>query len=392
MEPVTMPTERTSPFDPPEELARLREQHPVTPLRYPDGHIGWLVTGHAAARTVLSDPAFSARLELKRLPVGPPADPDQVQAAPPGYFLTMDPPDHTRYRRLLGGRFTPRRMRALESGIEAIITEQLDEMERLGPPVDLVERFALPVPSRVMCELLGVPYEDRAHFQSISEALLGFDVAKMQEAYVGINTYLYGLVQRKRAETADDLLGELVEQTDLDDQELTSIGFLLLIAGHETSANMLGIGTFALLNDPEQWAALRANPALMPDAVEELLRYLSIPQYGLTRTALRDVEVEGRLIREGEVVTVSVPAANRDPKRFPDPDRLDLTRSASGHVTFGHGIHQCIGQGLALLEMRLGFTALLERFPALRLAVPADKVEMRADRQIYGVHALPVEW
>jgi cytochrome P450 len=392
MEPVTMPTERTTPFDPPEELRRLREQHPVTPLRYPDGHVGWLVTGHAAARTVLSDPAFSARLELKRLPVGPPADPDQVQPAPPGYFLAMDPPDHTRYRRLLGGRFTPRRMRALESGIEAIIADQLDEMERLGGPVDLVERFALPVPSRVMCELLGVPYEDRAHFQSISEALMGFDVAKMQEAYVGINEYLYGLVQRKRAETADDLLGELVAQTDLDDVELTSIGFLLLIAGHETSANMLGIGTFALLTAPDQLAALRADPDLMPAAVEELLRYLAIPQYGLTRTALKEVEVEGRTIREGDVVTVSIPAANRDPERFPDPDRLDVTRPASGHVTFGHGIHQCIGQSLATLEMRLGFTALFTRFPNLRLAVPAEKVEMRADRQIYGVHSLPVEW
>jgi cytochrome P450 len=155
---------------------------------------------------------------------------------------------------------------------------------------------------------------------------------------------------------------------------------------------MLGIGTFALLSAPDQLAALRADPALMPDAVEELLRYLSIPQYGLTRTALREVEVEGRRIREGEVVTISVPAANRDPERFPDPDRLDLTRSAPGHVTFGHGIHQCIGQSLALLEMRLGFTALLDRFPTLRLAIPAEKVEMRADRQIYGVQTLPVEW
>lgn len=392
MEPVTMPTERTSPFDPPEELARLREQHPVTPLRYPDGHIGWLVTGHAAARTVLSDPAFSARLELKRLPVGPPADPDQMQPAPPGYFLTMDPPDHTRYRRLLGGKFSPRRMRALEAQIDRVITEQLDAMEALGGPLDLVEHFALAVPSRVMCDLLGVPYEDREYFQGISAALVGLDVAKMQEAYVGINEYLYGLVQRKRAEATDDLLGELVADTDLNDIELTSIAFLLLIAGYETSANMLGIGTFALLSAPEQLAALRANPALMGNAVEELLRYLSIPQYGLTRTALRDVEVEGRSIREGDVVTVSVPAVNRDPKRFPDPDRLDLSRSTPGHMTFGHGIHQCIGQGLALLEMRLGFAALLERFPALRLAVPAEKVEMRTEQQIYGVHALPVEW
>ncbi|OLF18571.1 cytochrome P450 [Actinophytocola xanthii] len=386
-----LPTERSAPFDPPAELARLRARHPVTPLRYPDGHVGWLVTGHAAARAVLSDARFSARLELKRLPVGP-AGAAAMQPAPPGYFLGMDPPDHTRYRKLLAGRFTARRMRELEERIGEVVDECLDDLAGAEPPVDLVERFALPVPSRVMCELLGVPYEDRAHFQSISEALLGFDVARMEAAFGEINAYLYQLVVRKRAERPDDLLGDLISQTDLDDVELCSIAFLLLVAGHETSANMLGIGTFALLANPDQLAALRADPALLPGAVDELLRYLSIPQYGITRTALADVELAGCQVREGDVVTVSVPAVNRDPERFPDPDTLDVTRSAAGHVTFGHGVHQCIGQALALVELRLGFGRLLERFPTLRLAVPAAEVPMRADRQIYGVHRLPVAW
>lgn len=390
-EAVELPTERPTPLDPPAELAKLRAAHPVTPLRYPDGHVGWLVTGHAAARTVLSGPEFSARLELKRLPVGP-AGTGEMQPAPPGYFLGMDPPDHTRYRRVLAGRFTAKRMRELEERIGAIVDEFLDEVAALKPPVDLVERFALPVPSRVMCELLGVPYEDRAHFQSISEALLGFDVARMEAAFGEINAYLYQLVQRKRDEQPDDLLGELITETELDDVELCSIAFLLLVAGHETSANMLGIGTFALLTNPEQLAALRADLTLLPGAVDELLRYLSIPQYGITRTALEDVELAGQLVRKGDVVTVSVPAVNRDPDRFPDPDTLDVTRSAAGHMTFGHGVHQCIGQALALVELRLGFGKLVERFPALRLAVPADEVPMRADRQIYGVHRLPVEW
>jgi cytochrome P450 len=387
---VELPVERQGPFDPPPELARLRAGHPVAPLRYPDGHVGWLVTGHAAARAVLSDPRFSARLDLKRLPVGDGAG--AMQPAPPGYFLGMDPPDHTRYRKLLAGRFTARRMRELEERIGEVVDDCLDGMAADEPPVDLVERFALPVPSRVMCELLGVPYADRAHFQSISEALLGFDVAKMEAAFGEINTYLYQLVVRKRAERPDDLLGDLIAETGLDDVELCSIAFLLLIAGHETSANMLGLGTFALLAHPEQLSALRADPALLPGAVDELLRHLSIPQFGITRTALADVELAGRQVREGDVVTVSVPAVNRDPERFADPDTLDVTRAAGGHMTFGHGVHQCIGQALALIELRTGFGRLLERFPGLRLAVPVAEVPMRADRQIYGVHRLPVTW
>jgi cytochrome P450 len=389
--PVTLPIERDGKFDPPALLGELRERQPVTRLLYPGGHVGWLATSHAAVRAVLTHPAFSARLELKRLPVGPPMDPATAQPTPPGYFLAMDPPDHTRYRRLLAGRFTARRMRELETKIGEIIAETLDDMARQGSPVDLVEHFALPVPSRVMCELLGVPYEDRAHFQQISEALVGIEVEKMEQAFIDINTYMYQLVQRKRAERPDDMLGELAAETDLNDLELTSIGFLLLVAGHETSANMLGTGTFALLRDPEQLAKLKADPTLMPKAVDELLRYLSIGQFG-TRTAVQDVEIEGQQIKAGDVVTISIPAANRDPKRFANPDELDVTRSSAGHLSFGHGVHQCIGQGLALIEMRLGFTALFDRFPGLSLAVPAQDVQMRADGQIYGVRSLPVSW
>ena len=389
---LTMPTERPNAFDPPAGCTRLREQAPVTRLRYPDGHLGWLVTSHAAARAVLSNPVFSARLDLKRLPLGSASDGAVVDTVPPGYFLGMDPPDHTKYRRLVAPRFTARRMRQLETHIERIVSECLDELAGQAPPADLVEHFALPVPSRVMCELLGAPYEDRAYFQSITGDLLGFDSEKLEEASIGIGKYLNGIVIRKRADPEDDMLSELAAQTELDDMELTSIAFLLLIAGHETSANMLGLGTFALLTKPDQLAALRADPALMPGAVDELLRYLSIPQLGMSRTALEDVELHGHTIREGEVVTISIPAANRDPSRFSEPDVLDIRKPVAGHLAFGHGVHQCLGMGLALLEMRLAFTGLLERFPKLRLAVPAGEVPMRYDRQIYGVDRLPVEW
>jgi cytochrome P450/thioesterase domain-containing protein/acyl carrier protein len=389
---LTMPTERANAFDPPAELTRLREQAPVTRLRYPDGHLGWLVTGHAAARAVLSNPAFSARLDLKRLPIGSPSDSGTVATVPPGYFLGMDPPDHTRYRRLVAPRFTARRMREMETHIGRIVSECLDDLAGQPSPADLVEHFALPVPSRVMCELLGVPYEDRAYFQTITADLLGFDQEKMEQGYLRIGQYLNGLVMRKRAAPDEDMLSELAAQTELDDAELTSIAFLLLIAGHETSANMLGLGTFALLTRPDQLAALRADPALMPGAVDELLRYLSIPQLGVSRTALEDAEIGGQKISEGEVVTISIPAANRDPARFAEPDVFDIRKPAGGHLAFGHGVHQCLGMGLALIEMRVGFTALFDRFPRLRLAVPADQVPMRYDRQIYGVDRLPVEW
>jgi cytochrome P450 len=243
-----------------------------------------------------------------------------------------------------------------------------------------------------MCELLGVPYEDRAYFQTITADLLGFDQEKMEQGYLRIGQYLNGLVMRKRAAPDEDMLSELAAQTELDDAELTSIAFLLLIAGHETSANMLGLGTFALLTRPDQLAALRADPALMPGAVDELLRYLSIPQLGVSRTALEDAEIGGQKISEGEVVTISIPAANRDPARFAEPDVFDIRKPAGGHLAFGHGVHQCLGMGLALIEMRVGFTALFDRFPRLRLAVPAGQVPMRYDRQIYGVDRLPVEW
>jgi acyl transferase domain-containing protein/cytochrome P450/NADPH:quinone reductase-like Zn-dependent oxidoreductase/surfactin synthase thioesterase subunit len=389
---VTMPTARRCPFAPPEELDSLRDSTPVARLRYPDGHVGWLVTGHAEARKVLSDNKFSARLELKRFPVGKPAAASHAQPAPPGFFLNQDLPEHTRYRELLQRRFTMRRMRQLAPRIEEIVADCLTTMERLGPPVDLVRHFAVPVPSRVMCELLGVPYADRDRFQDISAVLVGTDADAITEAFGEITTYLYELVQRKREEPVDDMLSELAAETDLVDAELASIAFLLLIAGFETTANMLGIGTYALLTNPDQLAKFTADPTLTDRAVDELLRYLSIPQYGLTRTALVDTDLAGQHVRAGEVLTVSVPAANRDPNRFPTPDTLDITATAAGHLTFGHGVHQCIGQGLALVEMRIAYTALFAKFPNLRLAVPAEDIRMREEMQIYGVHELPVEW
>ncbi|GHF69452.1 cytochrome P450 [Streptomyces mashuensis] len=380
------------PFDPPAELARLRNEQPLRRLHYPDGHVGWLATGHAVVRAVLADPRFSSRYELMHLPL--PGAPDgPLPPAPPGDMSGIDAPGHTRYRRLLMGKFTVRRMRELTTRAEQITAACLDAMERQGPPADLVEAFAQPVPALMICELLGVPSEDRDVFQRHTHTVT--DMSRTMDeraaAYSAVQDIIRDLVTEKRATPTDDLLGDLAREGDLTDDELAGLGTFLLGAGLDTTANMLGLGTFALLRHPDQLAALRDDPALADQAVEELMRYLTITDTGI-RAALEDVELDGHLIRAGETVTLSLQAANRDPLRFPDPDTLDLRRRATGHVGFGHGPHQCLGQQLARVEMRAAFPALLARFPGLRLAVPPEEVPLRTTSSIYGVHRLPVTW
>ncbi|KOT57284.1 MULTISPECIES: cytochrome P450 [Streptomyces] len=394
-EPPTLPTDRRTgcPFDPPGELTALSDR-PLRRMRYADGHIGWLATGHAAARAVLSDPRFSSRYELLHLPVPMPGMEEMtaVPPAPTGDFLGLDAPEHTRYRRLLTGKFTVRRMRRLSERVEQFTHECLDAMEQAGPTVDLVEAFARPVPALMICELLGVPYADRDRFQEHVATL--FDQAADAEArgaaFAAVGQFMGELVAAKRAAPTDDLLSDLAT-SDLTEEELIGVGGVLLAAGLDTTANMLGLGTFALLSNPDQLDALRADPGLAEQTVEELLRYLSVAD-PIPRAALEDVEIEGRLVRAGETVTVSVQAANRDPLKFPDPDRFDIHRKATGHVSFGHGPHQCLGQQLARVEMTVAFPALFARFPTLRLAVPPQEVPLRDRANIYGVLSLPVTW
>ena len=396
MSDLTFPTVRQRPFDPPDEVAQLRQQASMHRMTYADGHLGWLVTGYSAARAVLASPHFSNRPEAMHWPIPARmelAKRDQFRV-PPGFFLRMDPPEHTRYRRLLTGQFTVRRMKMLEPRIEEITKACLDDMAAAGGPVDLVQAFALPIPSLVICELLGVPYEDRAQFQEDSKVLVNLE-SKADDAIAAlgrVSAYLYGLIQRKHKEPADDLLSGLIEGGELNGEELTGVAFLLLVAGHETTANMLGLGTYALLTNPAQLAAMRDDPSVVDNGVEELLRYLTIIHLGPMRSAQEDVEIEGHLIKAGETVSLHLPAANRDPSRFDGAEDLDVTRPASGHLTFGHGIHQCLGQQLARTEMRIGYPALLRRFPGLRLAVTPEEVPMRSDMSIYGVHRLPVIW
>lgn len=399
--PAPLPTHRTCPYDPPAEYRSLRERDPVSRLAFPDGKTGWLLTRHQDVRALLADDRFSADRLRASLPVRGVA----VRLVEPeertGVFLTMDPPEHTRYRRILTRYFTVRRMRALGPRIEQIVADRLDAMERGGPPADLVSAFALPIPSLVICELLGVPYADRGAFQSWTSTLLKLDVDAddAHTARVALRTYMHDLVAAKRSHPDDALLSQLIareaENPDdaLGDDELAGIGRLLLVAGHETTANMLALGTYTLLSHSSGPNALRdERPEAVQRAVEELLRYLTIVQFGLVRVAKEDVEIAGRRIRAGETVVASLAAANRDPEQFAAPDALDLGREPSQHVAFGHGIHQCLGQQLARVEMEVAFPALFRRFPTLRLAVPPEQVPLRDDMLIYGCHALPLTW
>jgi cytochrome P450 len=387
------PTVRLNPFDPPPELAKYRQDEPVRRMRYPDGHVGWLVTSHALARKLLTDTRFSARSEFKRAPVNRPgADPFYGAPALPGWLVDMDAPEHTRLRQQLAGKFTARRMREIRPRIEGIVDELLSAMARQGGPVDLVASFALPVPSLVICELLGVPYEDRAEFQRNSEILFSLK-ATADEAAEAMDR-LYGFLRRLSREggLSDGLLSLLAADGSLDAEEIAGVGVLLLTAGHESTSSSLALSTLALLAHPEQLAAFRDDPSITDNAVEELLRYLSVFHFGVPRTPLEDVEFEGHLMKAGESVTVSIPSANRDPGWFTDPDRLDFTRKTSGHMAFGYGIHQCLGQNLVRMEMRTALPALLRRFPTLALAVPPEEIPLASDMSVYGVHRLPVIW
>jgi cytochrome P450 len=397
VDPLPTTREPGCPFDPPAALRRAREHGPISRLTFAGGHDGWLVTGYDLLRSVLADPRFSSRREFMRHPTIDFGD-IEIPPAPPGEFLLMDEPDHSRYRKPLAGRFTARRMRLLTERVEQVTAEHLDAMAEAGPPTDLVTAFARPIPAVMICELLGVPYADRDSFQAQVESFMNGETGDedLHAAYTGTQQYLMELVAAKRAHPTDDVLSDLTDPAsgggDLTDEELRGISLILLAAGLDTTANMLALGTFALLGEPAQWAALRGDPGLADRAVEELLRYLSVaPTF--QRTALEDVELGGQLITAGSPLILSYHAANRDPERFADPDTLDVHREPTGHLAFGHGIHLCLGRQLARIEMRVALPALVRRFPTLRLDVAASDVALRpATADVFGVKSLPVAW
>lgn len=396
--PVPRQRPQGCPFRPPAALEDRHAQGPLSPLRYLDGHVGWLVTGIEEARSVLADPRFSTNPNLKHAAVRPPGvDTGTGQReVRPGFFGQMDAPEHTRLRRMLTGQFTVHRMRALEPRVEEITAGRLDALEEVGSPADLVSVFALPIPSLVICELLGVPYEDHDLFQDLTTRLISLTRSNEETASAGVelSRYLRGQARRQLSAPGDDIMGGLAASGEVTEEELSNIALTLLVAGHETTANQIALGVFTLLEHPAHLAALRSDPGLMETAVEELLRFHSIVHLGApNRVALEDVQIAGTLIHAGQGVTVSVPAVNRDPSVFPDPHTLRFDRDRPRqHLALGHGIHQCLGQQLARIELRIALRALLDRFPTLRLAVPAQNVPIRDDALVLGLRELPVTW
>lgn len=381
--------------DPYAGYARLRAAGPVHRITGPDGLPVWLVTRYADVRRALADP----RLAL-----------DKQHAAPGNYrgfalppaldanLLNMDPPDHTRIRRLVSQAFTPRRIAALRGPVEQVADALLDAMAPHGR-ADLITAYAAPLPITVICDLLGVPTEDRHDFRAWTDALVTPDPARPQDARAAVAAMLAfftALIDRKRAEPGDDLLSDLIAVRDegdrLGEDELTSLAFLILFAGYENTVHLIGNAVLALLRHPDQLAALRADESLVPAAVEEFARYDGPAPLAIRRFPREDVVIGGVTVPAGETVLCVLASANRDPEQFPEPDRLDVHRRETGHLALGHGIHYCLGAPLARLETSVALTALLRRFPELALDVPESELRHRPSLRARGLLELPVRF
>ncbi|MFI1191204.1 cytochrome P450 [Streptomyces californicus] len=388
------PQDRECPYHPPTGYAPLRAGRPLSRVTLYDGRPVWAVTGHALARRLLADPRLSTDRTHPGFPV--PAERFAQTRQRRVALLGVDDPEHNTQRRMLIPSFSVKRVAALRPRIQETVDRLLDAMERQGPPSELVADFALPVPSMVICALLGVPYADHALFEGCSRRLLrGPGADDVDAARAELEEYLGALIDRKRAEPGEGLLDELIHRDRPDGpvsrEDLVSFALILLVAGHETTANMISLGTFTLLRHPGQLAALRAGETTTAVVVEELLRFLSIAE-GLQRLAIEDIEVDGTTIRKGDGVFFATSLVNRDADAFADPETLDWERSARHHLAFGFGVHQCLGQNLARAELDIALRTLFERLPALRLAVPADEVRHKPGDTVQGLLELPVAW
>ncbi|WP_078621838.1 cytochrome P450 family protein [Streptomyces sp. NRRL S-244] len=374
--------------------AALRARGPVHRVRVPEGAEAWLVVGYEACRAALTEPSLSKSwrdaspaLPLARLSAGE-------------NLLSSNPPDHTRLRKLVVKEFTPRRVEALAPRVRALTGELLDAMlARPAGAADLVEALAFPLAMGIICELLGVPSLDRAAFRDWAEqALSSPDHATRTAATAAMTRYLVAMVDEMRERPREDLMSALIRATDedggrLSPDELIGMAWLLLVTGFETTVQLISAGVLALLRHPDQLAALRADPSLVDNAVEEMLRYEGPVETTTYRFTTGPVEIAGTPIPGGgELVLVALADADRDPARFPDPDRFDIRRPAGGHIAFGHGIHYCLGAPLARLQARTAVTALLARCPGLSLDAGPRDLTWRTGLLIRGPRQLPVRW
>ncbi len=394
-EAVFFPAPRTCPFHAPRPYTEFREEGGLHKVTIWDGSQHWLATRHEDIRAVLGNPAFSADVRSDRFPLVYSGQREQQG----GLFLRLDDPEHARLRKMLTREFSVKQTQAMRESLLAITDELIDSMLTHDEPVDFVREFALPLPSRAICIILGVPYEDHAIFQRHADSGTDLDISEEERtaAHEGAQEYYTELVERKRREPGDDMISRLLAEYQGEDgippDVLPQLVAILVGAGHETTANMLALGTLALLVNDTEWARLKQHPDLAPSAAEEMLRYWSIVSTDPRRVALEDVEIGGQLVRKGEGVVVSLIAGNRDQRVFGSKaDQLDIGRNARQHVAFGFGTHQCLGQNLARVEMQVAWPRLIERIPDLRLAVPREEIPFKLNSIVYGVKALPVTW
>src|SRR5258708_5661706 len=386
------------PFAPPPKVLELNASRQLSRVRIWDGSTPWLIHGYEAIRALFTDSRTSVDDRLPGYPHWNEGMVATVHKRPRSVF-TSDAEEHTRFRRMLSKPFTFKRVEGLRSAIQEVTDECIDAILAGPQPADIVTKLALPVPTRVIIEMLVVPYDDHEIFQHHANVGLAryASAEDGQKGAMSLAKYLINLVETKMANPSEDAVSDLAERVNAGEisvKEAAQLGTGLLIARHETTANMMGIGILALLENPEQPALLRDSddPKLIANAAEELMRYLSIIQNGQRRVAIEDIEIGGETIRAGEGVIIDLAPANWDAAAYPEPDKLDLTREAGQQLGFGYGRHQCVGQQLARAELQIVFHTLLKRIPTLRLAVPLDEVPFTHDRLAHGVHGLPLTW
>ncbi len=393
---TVFPYRRQCPFAMPAEYKPLMDRSPLFKVKLITGLEVWAVTGYENIRQLLTDPRMSSSRKHEQFPF--------YFHAPPEFrtetsFIGYDPPQHTTTRRKAAVTFTNRRVQMLREKIAANVDERLDALEAAGPPADLHEIVSVPVPMTMICELLGVPYEDHAFFAMHGTNLLGghSNAGQRQAAMVEVGGYLEKLVALKEREPGDDLVSRAIVAYKESGEEYTSRDLvnlcrLLMNGGHETTANMISLSTMALLHHPDQLELLKSDPALIGPAIEELVRYITIGDLAIPRVALEDIEIGGVTIKKGEGVLCLSLTANRDPSVFEHPDDLILASGTRHHLGFGHGAHYCIGADLARVELEIAIPKIFQRFPNLRLAVPMEDIKTKEGSVVYGVWSLPVTW
>jgi cytochrome P450 len=382
------------PGEPVPEIRKLSDGRPVFRAELPDGRIVWLVSGYENVRQMITDPRFS-----RARAVAPGRAQQGFEMFAADSINGMDPPEHTRLRKLVASAFTARRVAAMRPRVASIVDELLDALLAGPQPADLVSGFSLPLPAQVICEMLGVPAEDTERFHTWSDTVMGDwqrDSDEIMAALVELFGYFGRLIALKRSQPTNDLTSALIAARDdadrLSEDELTVLCCTLLVGGHETTANQINLSLLLLLDHPAELAKLRADPSLIPGAVEELLRFSRLGGLAPTRVTTEDTDIGGVTIPAGEEVIPLFATANRDPSVFPDPERFDVSRDAASHLSFGAGVHHCVGAQLARVELQEAFRGLIGRLPGLRLAVPASELRFKPGMAIHSLRELPVLW